>query len=198
MTRQPGVRLTANRAASFACLTWRQEPVAFDMKVGNRKHADSFRTHQCDIRLCHRVFPTLQSKGRTVQLDLLQMNNCSGHRLPLSLPLVMLFVVMGLACGPHNDGRPVATPVSSATPVSNLALAQAEEPTPSQTAAPTPSQTAAPSSMAHLVRTTSFIWPYNGRVTSYFGPGHPLGIDIAIDPGEVAPIRASGSGTVEF
>jgi hypothetical protein len=118
------------------------------------------------------------------------MNDLSGHRLPGSLPLVMLFVVMGLACGPHNDGRPITTPVSSATPISNKALAQPVEPTPYQTSAPSP--------IAHLVRTTSFIWPYNGRVTSYFGPGHPLGIDIAIDPGEVAPVRASGAGTVEF
>jgi murein DD-endopeptidase MepM/ murein hydrolase activator NlpD len=39
-------------------------------------------------------------------------------------------------------------------------------------------------------------WPVIGEITSYFGPSHPLGIDIALMPGD--PVNAAGSGTVTF
>jgi hypothetical protein len=43
-------------------------------------------------------------------------------------------------------------------------------------------------------RESRFIWPAVADVTSFFGPGHPSGIDIGIDPG--TPIRASAEGVV--
>jgi murein DD-endopeptidase MepM/ murein hydrolase activator NlpD len=39
-------------------------------------------------------------------------------------------------------------------------------------------------------------WPVVGEITSYFGPSHPLGIDIALMPGD--PVNAAGDGVVTF
>jgi len=41
-----------------------------------------------------------------------------------------------------------------------------------------------------------FVWPAHGPITSFFGPGHPLGIDIAQGLG--LPVTAAASGTVSF
>ena len=41
-----------------------------------------------------------------------------------------------------------------------------------------------------------FIWPAAGRMTSWFGPRHPLGIDIAMPTG--SPVAASAAGQVTF
>ena len=41
-----------------------------------------------------------------------------------------------------------------------------------------------------------FAWPTRDRITSYFGPSHPLGIDIRADVG--TPIRSTGDGIVTF
>jgi murein DD-endopeptidase MepM/ murein hydrolase activator NlpD len=44
-----------------------------------------------------------------------------------------------------------------------------------------------------------FIWPVTGPITSYFGPSHPLGIDIGLGPNGVGiPIHAAMAGTVSF
>lgn len=45
---------------------------------------------------------------------------------------------------------------------------------------------------------TGWIWPITGPITSYFGPSHPLGIDIGLYGRDGAPIGASRSGTVTF
>lgn len=43
-----------------------------------------------------------------------------------------------------------------------------------------------------------FIWPVSGPISSYFTPGHPLGIDIDLYSNEGIPIGASKAGTVSF
>ena len=60
-------------------------------------------------------------------------------------------------------------------------------PQPGAVATPTPTVTAS---------TFGFIWPGPGRITSWFGPAHPLGIDIGMPVG--TPIAASAAGQVTF
>jgi len=49
-----------------------------------------------------------------------------------------------------------------------------------------------------VVREQRFAWPALGPLTSYFGAGHPTGIDIGLDYGVDSPILASAAGTVSF
>ncbi len=43
-----------------------------------------------------------------------------------------------------------------------------------------------------------FIWPVTGPISSYFGPSHPLGIDIDLFSHHHAPIAAVAGGVVTF
>ena len=45
---------------------------------------------------------------------------------------------------------------------------------------------------------SGFIWPTSGPISSPFGPGHPLGIDIDLFSNPNAPIGASMAGMVTF
>jgi murein DD-endopeptidase MepM/ murein hydrolase activator NlpD len=45
---------------------------------------------------------------------------------------------------------------------------------------------------------TGFIWPITGPLSSYFGPRHPLGIDIDLYGRAGTPIVAARGGTVKF
>jgi len=49
-----------------------------------------------------------------------------------------------------------------------------------------------------VTRESRFVWPAVGPITSYFGPGHPTGIDIGLEIGGDSPIRASAAGLVSF
>lgn len=44
--------------------------------------------------------------------------------------------------------------------------------------------------------TFGFVWPASGRITSWFGPTHPLGIDVAMPNGTA--VRAAAAGQVTF
>ncbi|HEY7294061.1 MAG TPA: M23 family metallopeptidase [Dehalococcoidia bacterium] len=55
---------------------------------------------------------------------------------------------------------------------------------------------AASSGPANLPDAVPFAWPAHGPITSFFGPSHPLGVDIAQGPG--LPVTAAASGTVTF
>ena len=45
---------------------------------------------------------------------------------------------------------------------------------------------------------SGFIWPITGPLSSYFGPSHPLGIDIDLYGRAGTPIVAAKGGTVSF
>jgi len=118
-------------------------------------------------------------------------NRIAIHRSLVFCLLVVIAGCVGTACGSDTSDRsPVAGSGMVAIPVPTEPRALA--------VAHGAIEEAAPSAIVSLIRTTRFIWPYQGPVSSYFGPGHPLGIDIEIKPGREFPIIASGAGTVEF
>jgi murein DD-endopeptidase MepM/ murein hydrolase activator NlpD len=105
--------------------------------------------------------------------------NFAGNQIsdPSNVPVgTQILVVNGHLMAPppaaasaKEEATPEATPVAT------------EVPTPVPTPAPPPPPT--------------FIWPVVGNITSYFGPSHPLGIDISI---AYAPVAASAAGKVVF
>ncbi len=75
----------------------------------------------------------------------------------------------------------------------------AEEPTPEEAPALAESPEAAPAAPQIIEAPESasgYIWPVTGPISSYFGPSHPLGIDIDLYNNAGAPIVAAASGTV--
>ena len=73
--------------------------------------------------------------------------------------------------------------------------------TPEPTATPVPTGTSAPQATPRPPSSTSksgFIWPVQGPISSYFGPSHPLGIDIDLYNDPNAAIGAAKAGTVTF
>ncbi len=61
----------------------------------------------------------------------------------------------------------------------------------------------AASNAAQIVRggqasRSGFIWPLTGPISSYFGPAHPLGIDVDLYSNPNAPVAAAAAGRVVF
>ncbi len=107
--------------------------------------------------------------------------------IPLGIALVAL--LLG-ACTGGDKPAPEPTPATAAT-----------SPAPSPSVAP-PAALAQTTANAEFIlsinRKSRYIWPAQGAITSYFGPGHPTGIDIALDLNSTSPIRAAGDGRVTF
>jgi murein DD-endopeptidase MepM/ murein hydrolase activator NlpD len=92
---------------------------------------------------------------------------------------------------------PVAALPETAAEASATAEASVEAAaTPEETATPEPPAEAPPPPSAPQVSSAGLIWPAQGWISSYFGPSHPLGIDIAF--GGNPPIVAAKAGTVTF
>ena len=73
------------------------------------------------------------------------------------------------------------------------------EPTEEPTASPEPAGTEEPTPVAApQVGDSFFIWPAVGPISSYFGPSHPLGIDIDLFDNPSAEIIAARGGEVIF
>ena len=104
--------------------------------------------------------------------------------------------------------EPTATPEPTSTPEPTAELEEdEEEPTPVPTSTPAPTRTPDPNPTATPTQAVSrpttqsafgFIWPVSGPISSYFGPGHPLGIDIDLYHNPNAPIAAAKAGIVKF
>jgi murein DD-endopeptidase MepM/ murein hydrolase activator NlpD len=82
-----------------------------------------------------------------------------------------------------NGTMPAPSPVPTAEPARPESSPPASQPAPS-----------APSSPS----SAGFIWPVSGPISSYFGPSHPLGIDIDQYNNPGGPIVAASSGVVTF
>lgn len=86
-----------------------------------------------------------------------------------------------------NGQMPPPPPPPTATPV----------PPPARSRSPPPAAPPAPDEPA-TASSSGFIWPVYGPISSYFGPSHPLGIDIDQFNSPGAPIAAAASGVVTF
>jgi hypothetical protein len=64
-------------------------------------------------------------------------------------------------------------------------------------ALPSPTPLSGPG-LVTVTRADTFSWPASGSISSYFGAGHPTGIDIALDVGTNSPISAAAAGSVVF
>jgi murein DD-endopeptidase MepM/ murein hydrolase activator NlpD len=85
------------------------------------------------------------------------------------------------------------TPEATATPEPEAA----EQPADEDAASPADEEPAPPTVVAPE-SSYPFIWPVAGPISSYFGPSHPLGIDIDLYNAPNAPIGASAAGIVTF
>lgn len=86
------------------------------------------------------------------------------------------------------EAAPTETPLPTATPVPA---------TPTSTPRTRTSPTATPTATAPAAK-TRFVWPADGPISSYFGPSHPLGIDIDSYANPNQPVKAAAAGTVTF
>ncbi|HYM16154.1 MAG TPA: M23 family metallopeptidase [Dehalococcoidia bacterium] len=91
---------------------------------------------------------------------------------------------------PNGKPLPVATPAAVATPGGGAATRAPESAT---TPAPGGGIVGGGARSRH-----GLIWPVHGPISSYYGPSHPLGIDIDGFNLPGAPIAAATAGTVTF
>jgi murein DD-endopeptidase MepM/ murein hydrolase activator NlpD len=129
-----------------------------------------------------------------------------------------------LAAGALSLGQNVFVPDPQQVPATAASAGPADTPTPEPTNTPEPTSTPAPRVSATAPTATPipptptagkssasptptkkasakkglYIWPVEGPISSYFGPSHPLGIDIDLFNNNDAPIKASRSGIVTF
>lgn len=86
---------------------------------------------------------------------------------------------------PSGVRPPPPEPVVEEAPAEAAALAESSEGVP-----------AAPQILEAPASAAGYAWPVTGPISSYFGPGHPLGIDIDLYNNPGVPIVAAAGGTV--
>lgn len=96
---------------------------------------------------------------------------------------------------PPTATPPRSTPTPSATtrPAAPTAAARPNTPAP-----PPPPTQRPPTQAPPRPASSGFIWPITGPISSYFGPSHPLGIDIDLYGRAGTPIVAARGGVVTF
>jgi murein DD-endopeptidase MepM/ murein hydrolase activator NlpD len=95
---------------------------------------------------------------------------------------------------PTPRPRRTATPTPEPEEPKEQAAETPEAPQPTPTPERKPEATAAP----QQVSVSRYIWPTRGPISSYFGPAHPLGIDIDLFSNPNADIVAARSGKVIY
>ncbi len=102
--------------------------------------------------------------------------------------------------------EPEATAVPTEVPATEVPATETPEPEASSTPAPpsaTPRRAASTATPAAkpsngAASKAGFIWPASGPISSYFGPSHPLGIDIDFYANPNQAVAAVAAGTVTF
>jgi hypothetical protein len=93
-----------------------------------------------------------------------------------------------------GSDSPSRSPTVAGTPAAAAPSPSASPPA----TRPLPQSSANAEFSLSITRRDRYVWPAEGAITSYFGPGHPTGIDIALDLNNDSPIRAAGDGRVVF
>jgi murein DD-endopeptidase MepM/ murein hydrolase activator NlpD len=98
-----------------------------------------------------------------------------------------------------RDESPAATALPSLGPTDTAAEDSLPVPSPEPLQAPVEAATTSGSETQQEPTPGSYGgWPVRGPISSYFGPAHPLGIDIDLFSNPNAPIGAVRSGEVTF
>ncbi len=92
-----------------------------------------------------------------------------------------------VAAAPVRSAVAFPAPTAATRPVLPAAIATA-----------TVRPAAAATSVASFANAGGWVWPITGALSSYFNPGHPLGIDVDLYGRDGAPIVAARGGTVTF
>ncbi len=101
--------------------------------------------------------------------------------------------------GPMTYAPPAAEPAPTPAPDDSSSTADTSSSSSSNSSSSSSSSSSAPAASSAPKSSAGFIWPVTGPITSYFGPSHPLGIDIGLGPSGVGiPIHAVMAGTVTF
>jgi murein DD-endopeptidase MepM/ murein hydrolase activator NlpD len=98
--------------------------------------------------------------------------------------------------GAADEAVPEET-VAEETPTPEPTATSTPRP-PRPTPTPRPSATATPHPAGTAPSRAGFIWPASGPISSYFGAGHPLGIDIDFYSNPNQAVVAVADGTVTF
>lgn len=99
---------------------------------------------------------------------------------------------------PDSGSQSTQTPDASPIPPEPAPDTPTPPPEPTATTPPTTPKPRAPTPTAPNRAPTRFVWPAVGSVSSYFGPSHPLGIDIDFFANPNQPVAAAAAGTVTF
>jgi murein DD-endopeptidase MepM/ murein hydrolase activator NlpD len=94
----------------------------------------------------------------------------------------------------------LSQPASTATAASPTVTATATPPGTTSATAP-PGSTTGPSPVPSNTPPpvgSGYIWPVTGPISSFFGPSHPLGIDIDLHNNPTASVDAAKAGVVTF
>jgi len=112
----------------------------------------------------------------------------AGFALLLTLGAACSFSSSSAAVKPPGEAATVALSSVDSQPADDIATPDVETAVEGNSDGPT----------IEVVRRSQFNWPALGPITTYFGPGHPTGIDIGLDLDADSPIKASAAGTVSF
>lgn len=106
-----------------------------------------------------------------------------------------------LVPNPKQFRAPAPAPTATPKPSLQASAGSSSSTTTTSAAAVAATPSAAgtkPPAVTGAVSSSGLIWPASGPISSYFGPSHPLGIDIDFFANPNQPVHAAAAGTVTF